>query len=110
MSALPDKIRRARESTVEVGGFGFTIRRPTDVDLMEMRGKGPADWMRFVVGWEKVRELDILRGGDPHPLPCDAAACVEWLRDRPDLLGAIFEAIMAACQAHRDKQDAAEKN
>ena len=34
MSALSEKILRSRESVVPAGGFKFTIRRPTDLDMI----------------------------------------------------------------------------
>lgn len=108
MSALADKIRRARESRVEVGDLVFIIRRPTPVDMMDLGIT--RDFARCVVGWDKVREMDLLPGGDPHPAPFDAEACREWLRDRPDLYGPVVEKVLAAYQAHVDALEAAAKN
>ena len=44
MSALSEKILRSRESVVPAGGFKFTIRRPTDLDMIEFsKTRRPAD-------------------------------------------------------------------
>lgn len=111
MSALVDKLRRAREERVEAGGFTFTVRRPTDIEMLEMRGGGSVSrLLRFVVGWDGVKESDLIPGGDPHPLPFDAEACAEWLSDRPDLLNPLAARIMERYQEHAEKlADAAKK-
>ena len=109
--SLLDKLRKARESTVEAGGFRFTVRRPTDVDVMGLRGNVTvATLIPFVIGWDGVRELDLIPGGDPHPLAFDAAVCAEWLADRPDLLRPLAEAIMDGYARHVAELEAVAKN
>ena len=100
---LADKLRRARESTLTVAGYGFTIRRPTDVEANALRSAGrlsSAAFIPFVVGWSGVKELDMIPGGDPHPLEFDAEACAEWLADRPDLLSPLADKIMDEYMKH----------
>jgi hypothetical protein len=110
-TSLAEKIRKSREKGVPVGGFDFTIRRPTDLDMMEFsKSRQPADLVRFVVGWDKVKELDLLPGGDGHPVPFDADACSEWLADRTDLMVPLINAITEEYQAHKQRQEAAAKN
>lgn len=111
MSALVEKLRRARECRAEVGKFTFILRRPTDLEWASVQGEGPGERiLPFVVGWEGVTEGDILNGGDPHPLPFDAAACAEWLSDRPDLFTAVADAIVKAYLDHVSALEAQLKN
>ncbi len=111
MSALLDKLRRAREFKVEAGGFTFTLLRPTDVEWLEMSSQNTARAiLPFVIGWEGVKELDLIPGGDPHPLPFDRDACGEWLTDRIDLLPALIEAFVKAYEAHLGARADAAKN
>lgn len=108
---LISRIRKAREIRIEAGGVKFIARRPTDLDMMEMRGQIDArKLIPFVVGWEGVTEGHLLNGGDPHPLPFDAGACAEWLADRPDLLSTICEQLIAAYAEHAQALEAARKN
>ncbi|MER2518572.1 MAG: hypothetical protein ABTR92_19610 [Candidatus Accumulibacter phosphatis] len=103
MSALLQKLLRARETQIPVGEYVFTIRRPTPLEHEEKLSKGnnPARGiLSFVVGWENVTSADIIPGGDPHPLAFEAAVCAEWLSDRPDLFAPIAEAIVQAYRAH----------
>lgn len=111
MSALAEKMRKARESRVEVGGHVFVVRRPTDVEMMGFaKSRNPTDLIRFVVGWDKVREIDLLPGGDPHPAPFDSDACTEWLSDRSDLLGPVVDAVIESYQAHKARLEESAKN
>jgi len=111
MSALAEKIRRARESRVPVGDFFFVIRRPTEIEMIDFsKSRNTVDLIRFVVGWEKVKELDLIPGGDGHPAPFDAEACLEWLKDRSDLLVPVVNAVIEAYQAHQASLEAAAKN
>jgi len=95
--SLVEKIRKARESKVEAGGFTFVIRRPTALEMAEMpaisRGRAI---LPFVIGWEGVKEIDVVPGGDPHPLPFNADVCAEWLGDRLDILAPLATQIFDA--------------
>lgn len=110
---LAEKIRKAREVKVDAGGYTFLVRRPTDIEMVALRPRILANdvgaMLDFVIGWEGVRELDLLPGGDPHPLPFDAEACAEWLADRPDLIDAVTKAVVEAYQAHVDALASAKK-
>jgi len=110
MSALADKIRRARESTVEAGGHSFTVRRPTDADAMGL-GKATVIELvvRFVVGWN-LKEIDLIPGGSPVEAPFDDEAFSEWVADQPEILGVLSGAIVSAYQDHAKKRTEAEKN
>ena len=111
MSALADKIRKSREKVIPVGGYDFTIRRPTDMDMMEFsKSRNPSDLIKFVVGWDKVKELDLLPSGDGHPAPFDADACAEWFSDRTDLMVPVINGITEAYQEHKQKQEDSAKN
>lgn len=109
--SLAEKLRRAREIRCEVGCFIFLVRRPTDLEMLELHGKkfGRAV-LPFVVGWEKVSELSMLDGGTPHPLDFDADACTEWLSDRLDLLGPLVDRVIEAYEAHAKALEDAAKN
>jgi hypothetical protein len=108
--SLVQKLRKAREVQVQAGGYTFTVRRPTDVQMMALSGQGVEALVPYVVGWEGVREIDVLPSGDAHPLDFDAAVCAEWLADRIDLLSPLADAIIAAYKAHAETLEAAAKN
>lgn len=111
MSKLAEKIRKSRETLVEVDKYKFTVRRPTDLDMLEFRnGITPRALIQYVIGWDGVTEGDLLRGGDPHPLAFDPEACAEWLADRPDLFGQLVNRILESYQAHTEALEAARKN
>ena len=109
--SLIAKMRAAREQNVEVGGFTFVVRRPTEMDMMEMQNKPLGrSALRHVVGWSDVKESDVLANGDPEPLEYDAGIAEEWLLDRIDLLAPLTDKVMTSFRDHIAKRAAAEKN
>lgn len=112
--SLVEKIRKARETKVEAGGFTFVIRRPTALEMIEIRvsEQGRArSALPFVIGWEGVTSLAIgLPGGDAHLLAFDPAVRDEWLTDRLDLLQPLVDAVFAAVAAHEATLEDAKKN
>lgn len=110
MAGLADKIRKARESTVESGGFKFTIRRPTDAEAVALGDVSTVQLLgRFVVGWN-MKEIDLLPGGSPIDAPFDAEAFTEWVSDQPDVSLELSKAVVDSYKAHVQKRGEAEKN
>lgn len=111
MSALAEKIRKAREVEVEAAGFSFIVRRPTDLEMIDLRGaKVGRVCLPFVIGWKDVSELSMLGTGSPHPLEFDKEACAEWLNDRLDIVSELAKAIFDAYEDHVKKVSEAVKN
>jgi hypothetical protein len=108
--ALLEKLRRSREFGVAINGNTFTVRRPTDADVVGMPQGNIIDYVhRFVVGWD-LTELQVVAGGGPEPVPFDPILWAEWVDDQPDVWREIGAQIMEAYQKHRDEQEAAAKN
>ncbi len=112
MSALVEKMRRARERRVEVGGHTFIYRRPTPVEWRANIEKLGVDRaiIAAVVGWEGVAELDLIPGGDGAPAVFDPDVAAEWLADRPDLLNAIAAHMIEQVKAHAETLGNDKKN
>jgi hypothetical protein len=111
MSVLSEKMRRARELREPVGGFTFVLLRPTPEDVAELRGRiSAASLKRFVIGWEGVKEIDLIPGGDGALVPFDVEACMEWLADRPDLMAPLGTAILKAYTDYTAKLGEQQKN
>ncbi|HET8870270.1 MAG TPA: hypothetical protein VFM48_07480 [Aquabacterium sp.] len=111
MNSLIEKLKRSRQSVVEAGGFTFTIRRPTDLEVSEMHGRINArNLIQFVVGWSGVREADLINGGDPHPVEFDVQLAEEWLSDRGDLMSILSPKIIGAYMQTKDRQGESAKN
>lgn len=109
--SLADKLRKAREVKVESNGFTFIVRRPTDLEMIELNKQNAARAViPFICGWEGVSELSMFDGGSPHPLPFDAEACATWLEDRLDILLSIVQAVFDAYAEHQKKLAEAAKN
>ena len=114
MSDLAARLRKQREFTVEVGKLKFTVRRPTDVEALEIFSKGAVRFDRlateFVVDWGVVVEDDIAGGGSQIPVPFDRELWEEWCADRTDFWQPIGKKILSTYQEHAEKMDAVGKN
>lgn len=101
MASLIDRLRASRESWVEVGGFGFRVRRPTALELARWQGEAEVPFLRrVIVGWRDVRELDLVPGGDGSAASFDADVCAEWLEDRPELYVPLMNEVNRILEAH----------
>ena len=110
--SLADKIRKARETSVEINGGAWKIRRPTDEEAMSIRANGDgllAIVKRFVIDWP-LTELDLVPGGTDIKPPFDGEAFAEWVADKPELWEPLGTGILDAYKAHADKRDTAVKN
>ena len=94
------KLRKGRESKVEVGGFVFTIRRPTDLEAIDLQTvtstlDGVRQVLRFVVDWHGVKGTDIVPDGEDKAVPFDSELFAMWVEDQPaiwgDLVAAVYE-------------------
>ncbi|MGB2832992.1 MAG: hypothetical protein WBC07_08545 [Methylotenera sp.] len=113
MSNLGEKMRKAREQVVEVGGHHFTIRRPTDAQRAEWfsrDGISPLEMVRrCVIGWD-LTELDLYAGGSPALAEFSTEVFAEYVNDMPELWGILSEAIQTAIQTRLDALETAKKN
>ena len=110
MSALVKRLRAARETWVAAGGFEFLLRRPTVWELAKLEGQRGSFVLReMVVGWRGVRELDIVPGGEGIEVPFDADLCEEWIKDRPEIMSALMDALRASIDAYFAKREDSEK-
>lgn len=110
---LIDLIRRARQVNVKVGSITLICRRPTDLEMLEMRGKDvrQGDLLtRFVVGWEGVTELDLVPGGTGAEVPFSPDLFAEWVADHPASWGPITEAVVEGYKAHEQALETSAKN
>lgn len=107
---LIDKRRAAREFTVDAGGRSWTLRRPTAYERIGLAGLTPFEILcRFVVGWN-LTSLDLVAGGDGHPLPFDAELAADYLAEQPELWQPLTQALADAINAHDAALEAAAKN
>lgn len=115
VDSIVDKIRKARQSLVEIGGHKLTITRPTaaDIDARPGRDKTTREhlqyWCQFVVGWD-LTEIDLLPGGAPDPVPFSRDALIEWIADREDDWSPLISSIRDAYLRFQERKEAESKN
>lgn len=103
MDSILQKIKKARQFSVSVGGLNLTVRRPTSLEMAELEGKdvGIAFFLRkFVVDWD-AKEIDLIPGGTPEKVAFDPDVFLAWAEDKPEVWPAVIEASMKAFRDHR---------
>lgn len=110
--SLIEKIRKARESVIDVGGRKFTIRRPSEAEQAELYKDPKFSQLEFVrrcvVGWD-LEEIDVIPGGNAVALTFNSELWVEYVNDKSELWKPISDAIKAAISAHNAEAERAEK-
>lgn len=114
MSALGDKIRKAREFSIELEGWKLKMRRPTDAEAAGILRTGKQDFLKvaadYVIGWEDVTEAEIVASGGSDPIPFDRDAWAEIVADRPELWQPINDAVIERWSQHDKARGARSKN
>jgi hypothetical protein len=112
------QLLKARDSVVEVGRFKFTVRRPSEAELMRRRHRANgsdlltnlASVQEDVVGWDGVLESDILDGGASEAVPFNRVVYAMWIEDRADLWEALAKHIEKVVDEHQRKIEALRGN
>ena len=103
-----ERYLKSAQTTVSAGGFDFTIQRPTYAEMGGMSGERiTLDWgSKFVVGWAKVKESDLLPGGDPEEVEFTTELFCQWIKDKPDLWVPIITEVLESYKRHQAEVDA----
>lgn len=114
MSGYAEKMRRARESKVTIGGHGFTVRRPTQLQIVQMQrehgGMSLEGAVQFYTAWD-FTELDLgLPGGTGAEVPFEHEALQEWVADHPEHWADFIKGVTDAYQKHQAKLEEDSKN
>ena len=105
--SLIDKLRKSRQINVESKGKLFIVRRPTDLEMIDLQNSGGLTQgdiiKRFVCGWEGIKELDIIPGGTGEMVKFDSELFGEWIQDQPEHWSPITESIVTSYKKHKQK-------
>ncbi len=110
---LIERIKKARQTTVKVGEITLICRRPTDLEMLEMRSAKITQGdilKRFVDGWENVKEVDLVPGGTGDAVPFSTELFAEWVSDHPESWKTISDAVVQGYKNHEAILEASAKN
>lgn len=136
--SLIEKLKKARQSNVEVEGRTFTITRPTPMQAMEWlvglggvalsqdelklffeqhfslhnetwRNLATAAIERFVIDWPGLQEIDLIPGGVAIPVAFDRDLFLLWVQDYPAIVTGLGYHIFESWLNYLAAQDADEK-
>jgi hypothetical protein len=110
--SLIDKLKKSRQSNIDVNGHKFTITRPTDYDALVI-SRDSINMLdvvkQFTVDWD-LSELEIIPGGSGDQIPFDTELFAEWVSDQPAIWEPLANAIIAAYKAHTERRESTAKN
>lgn len=105
--SLIDKLRKARQQRVESHGKVFTVRRPNDVEWLDLRldgGMNPKNIIKFVCGWENMTQHDLgIPGGTADVVPFDHDLYMEWIADHYEHWEDISKAVVDSYKKHDEE-------
>lgn len=113
MNKLAERIKQARQTRVPSGEFTFIITRPTDLEMLEMRGvkiKQRDILDHFVVGWVDMKESDLVNGGTADLVEFNQEIWSEWIADHPEHWTPLTNAILDAYKQHEIEMENVTKN
>lgn len=111
--SLREKLLAARERWMEVGGFRLKVRRPSDLELLELSGKSTEEIARkfamdCVVDWT-LTEADVLPGvGGNGRAEFDAELYRDWVADRIEVLREVANTVAAMISERRQRKEESE--
>lgn len=137
-SQLIDKLKKSRQTNVEVDGKTFTFTRPTPMQAMEwlvgLKGEALSvdaakkfmdahyslhdkTWRklaqtaieRFVVDWPGMQEIDIVPGGVGAAIPFDRELFLLWVEDHPSTITMLGYHVFVSWLNYLAAQEADEK-
>lgn len=113
MPSLIERLRAARRTRIPSRGKVFLARRPTALEMAELRGGQirQGDLItRFVIGWESISEADLVPGGGPDPVEFESALFGEYIADHPEHWEALVTGIRAEYDAYEERLEESLKN
>jgi len=114
---IASQMVRARESVCPIGKrFKFSVRRPTEMDLVRMRGPGGEVEVNLqclqtcVFGWSGVLESDLVEGGAGDEYPFNPVIWMQFIADRADLWEPLAKHIRDQVEGHAKRLEQLGKN
>lgn len=110
---LIERIKKARQTTVKVGEVTLICRRPTDLEMVGMQSAKITQediLLRFVDGWQGMKECDLVPGGQPVEVQFNKDLFNEWVSDHPESWAVISDAVVSSYKQHSDSLGESVKN
>lgn len=111
---LAAQLLKSREiKLAPIGRFTFTIRRPTEMELIRLRsGESRSIELNLdivqshVIGWAGVLESDIVADGASDAVPFDPDLYRIWIEEHPDLWAPLISGFGKAIEDQAKKSEA----
>jgi len=111
-SILLTRLRKSRQSTVKIGEYTFTVRRPTAFEAANLFQNNPTQFeiaRDFVDNWDGVKDKDLVPSGGSDAVEFDRVLWGEWLADMVEFWEPIFDHVVESFTAYKERKDTAGK-
>lgn len=111
MSDLLKRRIASRQRIKEVGGHSFTLRRPTEFEMVKFSGLTNLEYLCACLDDCDLTEADLVANGNPEiAVQFDSALVFDWLQEQPDLWKPLSDELRDMVNAHRATLEEAAKN
>lgn len=101
----------ARQRIKEAGGHRFTLRRPTEFEMVKFSGMTRLEYLCACIDDCDLTEADVVDGGSSElAVPFDRALLFDWMQEHPELWIPLADELAAMVSAHRASLEEAAKN
>lgn len=110
------QLLKARDSTCEIGHVKFTVRRPTEMELVRMQsvnGEVEISIQKIkdcVTNWDGVRECDIIPNGASDLVPFDKELYRAWIEDQPKYWKPLIAHVAKVCDEYEKQLESIKGN
>lgn len=101
----------ARQRNKEAGGKRFTLRRPTEFELVRHAGSTRLEFLCACIDDCNLTEADVVSNGNAEvAVPFDRDLVFDWLQEQPDLWKPLSDELNDMLRVHREAREEAAKN
>jgi len=106
------RLKKSRQSTLKIGEYTFTVRRPTAFEAANLFADNPTQFdiaRDFVDGWDGVKDADLVPSGGNDAAEFERVLWGEWLADRVEFWEPIFDHVVKSFTDYKERKGAAGK-
>ncbi|MDO9007222.1 MAG: hypothetical protein Q8K57_13440 [Thiobacillus sp.] len=101
----------ARQRNKELEGKTFTLRRPTEFELVKYANSSRLEFLAACIDDVNLTEADVISNGSAEvPVPFDRALVFDWLQEHSEMWKPLSNEVNDMLRVHREAQEEAAKN
>lgn len=111
MSDLLSRRIAARQRIKQAGGHSFTLRRPTEFELLKFRSLSVLEYLCECIDDCDLTEADLIGNGSADiKVPFSRPLLFDWMQEHPELWQPLTDELSSMVKAHGEALEDAAKN